>query len=142
MKKKIIYPFQRLNDLALDLSQGHFKGDILEKKSRYLGRFMWGISQLKDKLDISHKYGDGMRIDISFYEENYCQLVHFFNTREAVCDNEFNHIFESFFRGSNSQGLKGNGSGLYICREYMRKMDGDIFAEKTKEGMAFILVFR
>lgn len=280
LKKKIIYPFQRLNNVALDLSQGHFKGSIQEEKSRYLGRFMWGISQLKDKLDISHqrqlemmkdkktillslshdiktpinliklyskaleeniymkeedqlhamhqigekaaeienyveeiirssredildvqiekgefylmdlmnrvlavyqeqcnlrqikltvqkfdnrllkgdiersqevfenlfenvfKYGDGRRIDISFYEEDYCQLVRFFNTGEPVCDNEFNHIFESFFRGSNSQGLKGNGLGLYICREYMRKMDGDIFAEKTEEGMAFILVFR
>ena len=280
LKKKIIYPFQRLNNVALDLSKGHFKGSIQEEKSRYLGHFMWGISQLKDKLDISYqrqlemmkdkktillslshdiktpinliklyskaleeniyikeedqlhamhqigekaaeienyveeiirssredildvqieegefyltdlmkrvlavyqeqcdlrqikltvqkfdnrllkgdiersqevfenlfenvfKYGDGRSIDISFYEEDYCQLVRFFNTGEPVCDNEFNHIFESFFRGSNSQGLKGNGLGLYICREYMRKMDGDIFAEKTKEGMAFILVFR
>ena len=54
-EKKIIYPFQHLNNVALDLSKGHFKGSIQEEKSRYLGRFMWGISQLKDKLDISYQ---------------------------------------------------------------------------------------
>ncbi|WP_041139500.1 sensor histidine kinase [Beduini massiliensis] len=280
LKKNIIQPFVRLNSAAIEISKGHLKGEIKEEKNRYLGRFMWGISHLKDKLDISRqrqlemlkdkktillslshdiktpinliklyskaleekiyvkeedqrhamhqirekageienyvdeiirssredildvqikqgefylsdlmnrvlavyqeqcdlrqieltvqkfdnrllkgdiersqevfenlfenvfKYGDGRRIDLSFYEEDYCQLIRFFNTGNPVCDNEFNHIFESFFRGSNSQGLKGNGLGLYICREYMRKMEGDIFAEKSQEGMAFILVFR
>ncbi|MFQ7303062.1 MAG: ATP-binding protein [Beduini sp.] len=77
-----------------------------------------------------------------FMRKTIVSLFAFFNTGEPVCDNEFNHIFERFFRGNNGQGLKGNGLGLYICREYMRKMDGDIFAEKSEEGMAFILVFR
>lgn len=88
------------------------------------------------------KYGDGRRIEIGFFEEDYCQLIRIFNTGEPVTDNEFNHIFESFFRGANSQGKQGSGLGLYICREIMRKMDGEIFAEKSKDGMAFVLVFR
>lgn len=88
------------------------------------------------------KYGDGKKIEITFYEEDYCQLIRIFNTGEAVSDNDLNHIFESFFRGGNSSGKQGIGLGLYICREIMRKMDGEIFAEKEGNGMAFILVFR
>ncbi|MCR1842578.1 HAMP domain-containing sensor histidine kinase [Murimonas intestini] len=88
------------------------------------------------------KYGDNRKIEISFYEEDYCQLIRIFNTGMAVSDNEFNHIFESFYRGTNSTGKQGNGLGLYICREIMRKMGGEIFAEKEKNGMAFVLVFR
>ena len=65
-----------------------------------------------------------------------------FNTGQPVSDNDFNHIFESFFRGSNSGGKQGNGLGLYICREIMHKMDGEIFAQKEEECMAFVLVLR
>ena len=88
------------------------------------------------------KYGDGRQIRISFYEEDYCQLIRIFNTGATVSDTDFNHIFESFFRAANSGGMQGNGLGLYICREIMRKMDGEIFAEKSPEGMAFVVVFR
>ncbi|MFR1296105.1 MAG: histidine kinase dimerization/phospho-acceptor domain-containing protein [Coprobacillus cateniformis] len=31
------------------------KGHIKEEKSRYLGRFMWGMGQLKDTLDVSRQ---------------------------------------------------------------------------------------
>lgn len=88
------------------------------------------------------KYGDGRRIEITFYEEDYCRLIRVFNTGLPVTDNEFNHIFESFFRGGNSEGKQGSGLGLYICRQIMRKMDGEIFAQKEEGGMGFILVFR
>lgn len=88
------------------------------------------------------KYGDGRRIEISFYEEEYCQLIRIFNTGQPVNDTEFNHIFDSFFRGANSKGKEGSGLGLYICRELMQKMDGAIFAQTSEDGMAFVLVFR
>lgn len=88
------------------------------------------------------KYGDGRRIEISFEEEDYCQLIRIYNTGEPVSDTEFHHLFESFYRGGNSHGQKGNGLGLYICQELMRKMDGALFAEKYEDGMAFVMVFR
>ena len=280
MKKKLVEPFQRLSELPIQLAKGHLKGHIKEEKSRYLGRFMWGMGQLKDTLDVSRqrqielmkeqkkmllslshdiktplnliklyskaleediytneqdkrnavhqigqksqeiekyveeiiqssredildlpvhnsefylqdllskvmnvyaeqcalrhidlklgdfenrllkgdiercqevlenlfenafKYGDGRRIEVSFYEEDYCQLIRLFSSGSTVTDNEFNHLFESFFRGTNAKGMKGSGLGLYICKELMQKMDGTIFAEKCEDGMAFIMVLR
>lgn len=97
---------------------------------------------LENIFENAFKYGDGRHIKIRFYEEDYCQLIHIFNTGIPVTDNEFNHIFESFFRGGNSNGKQGNGLGLYICREIMRKMDGEIFAQKEMAGMSFTVVFR
>ena len=280
MKKKLVEPFQRLSELPIQLAKGHLKGHIKEEKSRYLGRFMWGMGQLKDTLDVSRqrqielmkeqkkmllslshdiktplnliklyskaleediytneqdkrnavhqigqksqeiekyveeiiqssredildlpvhnsefylqdllskvmnvyaeqcalrhidlklgdfenrllkgdiercqevlenlfenafKYGDGRRIEVSFYEEDYCQLIRLFSSGSTVTDNEFNHLFESFFRGTNAKGMKGSGLGLYIYKELMQKMDGTIFAEKCEDGMAFIMVLR
>lgn len=280
LKKKLIQPFQRLNELPIELAKGHFNADVKEEKNKYLGKFMWGMSQLKDTLDVSKrrqlellkekkkmllslshdmktplnviklyskalvediyqdqnsklnamkqinikadeiekyvdeiissaredildlqvnnsefyltdliervlgiyqeqcdlrqitlivhkyenrllngdiqrsqeifenifenafKYGDGRKIEISFAEEDFCQLINIFSSGKPVTDTEFNHIFESFYRGANSKGQQGNGLGLYICRELMQKMDGAIFAQKSDEGMSFTLVFR
>lgn len=86
------------------------------------------------------KYGDCREIQISFYEEDYCQLIRVFNTGEPVAEKEFVHLFDSFFRGGNTRGQQGNGLGLYICREIMHKMDGEIFATCEDDGMAFVVV--
>jgi signal transduction histidine kinase len=93
-------------------------------------------------IENAFKYGDGKEIKISFYEEDYCQLIKIFNSGETVSQNEFNHIFDSFYRGSNAKDKSGNGLGLYICKYIMGKMDGEIFAECEGEGMSFTLVLR
>ena len=86
------------------------------------------------------KYGDGKKISIMFNVEEYCQLITVYNSGKPVTDNEINHLFDSFYRGSNVGSKAGNGLGLYICKEIMKKMQGDIFAEKESDGMKFTLV--
>ncbi|MFT8350180.1 sensor histidine kinase [Clostridium saccharoperbutylacetonicum] len=93
-------------------------------------------------IENSFKYGDGKEIKISFYEEDYCQLIKIFNSGETISQNEFNHIFDSFYRASNTKDKPGNGLGLYMCKYIMEKMDGEIFAECEKQGMSFTLVLR
>ena len=92
-------------------------------------------------MENAFKYGDGKLIEISFYEEDCCQLIRIKNTGEPVKPEEMPHLFDSFYRGSNVSAQKGNGLGLYICREIMRKMGGEIFAERREDGMSFQLVF-
>ena len=55
---------------------------------------------------------------------------------------EMPHLFDSFFRGSNVGSQQGNGLGLYISRQIMNKMDGEIFAERREDSMCFCAVFR
>ena len=93
-------------------------------------------------IENAFKYGDGKEIKISFYEEDYCQLIKIFNSGETISQNEFNHIFDSFYRASNAKDKQGNGLGLYICKYIMKKMDGEIFSECEKGGMSFTLVLR
>lgn len=97
---------------------------------------------LENILENALKYGDGVRIEISFDIEDECQLIHILSTGGMVSDHELNHLFDSFFRGENSSGKQGSGLGLYICRQLMGKMDGAIYAEKKYAGMQFTLVFR
>lgn len=67
-------------------------------------------------------------------------MIRIFNTGEPVTENDFAHLFDSFFRGENVAGKQGNGLGLYICKEIMHKMGGEIFAEREESGMAFVVV--
>lgn len=99
------------------------------------------VEVMENLLENALKYGDGRRIRISFYEEDYCQVIEVFNTGEAVNRQEIPHLFDSFFRGSNAKGKEGNGLGLYICRQIMLKMGGDIFVQTKEDGMSFCLVF-
>lgn len=86
------------------------------------------------------KYGDGDKIDITFTQEEYCQLIHVFNSGIPVDVAEMPHLFESFYRGTNTTGHQGNGLGLYICHEIMKKSNGDIYANRHQDGMEFVLV--
>ncbi|MBO5304029.1 MAG: HAMP domain-containing histidine kinase [Lachnospiraceae bacterium] len=117
---------------------------MIEKYENRLlkGDFDRAIEVMENLLENAMKYGDGKRIEISFYEEDYCQVIRVFNTGERIADAELVHIFDSFYRGSNVADKAGNGLGLYIARQIMHKMGGEIFAEKNEEGMAFSLVFQ
>lgn len=127
---------EKCKNRALELQIGTYENLLLN------GDLERALEVFENIFENAFKYGDGRKIEISFYEEDYCHLIRIYNTGTPVTDNEFNHIFDSFFRGTNSNGKKGSGLGLYICREIMRKMDGEIFAQKLEEGMAFVLVFR
>lgn len=120
----------------IDLKIGSYENRLIQ------GDFHKLREVIENLFDNAFKYGDGNRIEITFYEEDYCQLIRFFNTGKNIDDQDINHIFESFYRGKNSSGKQGSGLGLYICKEIMHKMDGEIFVQKETNGIAFIIVLR
>lgn len=127
---------ERCRIRMVDLTVGEYENLLLK------GDLERALEVFGNIFENAFKYGDGRKIALSFYEEDYCHLIRIYSTGKPVTDNEFNHIFESFFRAANSRGKEGNGLGLYICREIMRRMDGEIFAQRDEDGMAFVLVFR
>jgi len=97
---------------------------------------------LQNVMENAIKYGDGKRIRISFGEEEDCKLIHIENTGCDLKKEELPNLFDSFYRGSNSTGMKGNGLGLYICKTLMRKMDGEIFAQMNGDVFCVTIVVR
>lgn len=99
------------------------------------------VEVLQNIMENAVKYGDGKSISISFSEEDGCILVTVKNSGCTLSDTELPHIFESFWRGTNAENEKGSGLGLYICRQLMRKMNGEIFAETDNDFMMITAVF-
>ena len=99
------------------------------------------VEVLQNIIENAVKYGDGKEIKLSFSREDDCQLVHIRNSGCTLSENELPHIFDSFWRGSNTGSNSGSGLGLYICRTLMRKMNGDIYAEIKDNDMVVTAVF-
>lgn len=84
---------------------------------------------LQNLLENAIKYGSGRYVRIEFSDEEDCRLITVRNSGCSVKEEELPHIFESFYRASNSENVKGSGLGLFISRSLMRMMNGEIFAK-------------
>lgn len=99
------------------------------------------VEVLQNLIENALKYGDGKRVELIFPEEDGVVLAAVRNRGCTLDREEMPHIFESFWRGKNSEGIRGSGLGLYICRQIMRKMNGEIFAEIEGDTITVTAVF-
>ncbi len=99
------------------------------------------VEVIQNIIENAIKYGDGQNIVIGFSEEEGCLLVTVKNSGCSIDDTDLTHIFDSFWRGENAENIKGSGLGLYICRQLMNKMNGDIFAQIKDGYMCVTAVF-
>jgi signal transduction histidine kinase len=101
---------------------------------------------LQNMMENAVKYGDGGSIVISARSEEDCCLIGVENTGCTLSKDQLPHIFDLFWRGSNAAGIAGNGLGLYICRQILHGMDGEIFAgisgDEDTQSLTVTAVFK
>ncbi|MCH5348412.1 MAG: HAMP domain-containing histidine kinase [Oscillospiraceae bacterium] len=135
IKKVSDYYSEKLSLIGTDFSVHEFSDCLLK------GDPDRSVEVIQNILENAIKYGDGRSIEISFSEEDNCRLVTVKNSGCTLPENELPHIFESFWRGSNIGSSGGNGLGLYICRQIMNKMGGEVFSEIRDGSMLVTAVF-
>ncbi len=84
------------------------------------------IEVLQNIIENAIKYGDGKKIWLEMEREDEEYKIWICNTGCKLPNKELPHIFDSFFRGSNVEKRPGSGLGLYICRQLMHLMEGEI----------------
>lgn len=136
MGSVVAYYGEKLKLVKTEFTVGAYSDCILK------GDINRSIEVLQNIIENAIKYGDGGHICIAFSEEEDCQLVTVKNSGCTLQEAELPHIFESFWRGSNTGSNKGSGLGLYICRQLMHKMDGDVFAQIRGDEMCVTAVYR
>lgn len=100
-----------------------------------------GVEILQNIMENAIKYGDGRKIQITISEEEDHILIEMGNSGSSLSESELPHIFESFWRGANVKNQEGSGLGLYICRQLIHKMNGEIYAECRENYMTVTIVF-
>lgn len=128
------YYYEKLSLINIEFTVEKYADCILKGD---LDRF---IEVLQNIMENSVKYGDGHSISIAFSEEDDYQLITIKNSGCTLSDMELPHIFDSFWRGSNVGSNQGSGLGLYICRQLIHKMYGEIFAEIKGNDMYLTVV--
>lgn len=93
------------------------------------GDFDRSVEVLQNIMENALKYGDGKSVELLFPEDDEGVLISVRNSGCTLEKSDLPHIFESFWRGANAENIRGSGLGLYICRQLMHKMNGEIFAE-------------
>ncbi len=99
------------------------------------------VEAIQNVIENAIKYGDGKKIAVDVGTEDGCILVTVANSGCTLDSDELPHIFENFQRGKNAVNEKGSGLGLYIARQIMNKMNGEIFARITNGEFEVGLVF-
>ena len=55
IREHILVPFGRLNDVPQELARGNLAVTIPEEKSRFFGKFTWGVNLLRESIEDSRK---------------------------------------------------------------------------------------
>lgn len=126
-----LYYTEKLSLIKTEFNVGEYKDCLI------CGDLDRSVEVIQNIMENAIKYGDGRSIEISFSEEEGCMLVSVKNSGCFLSENDLPHIFDSFWRGANAENEKGSGLGLYICRQLMQKMNGEVFAE-IKDGFMFV----
>lgn len=100
------------------------------------------IEVVQNVIENAIKYGDGKKIWLEMEKKDEEYEIRILNTGCQLEEKELPHIFDSFFRGSNVEKNKGSGLGLYICRELMHLMEGEIMAGITKVEEERVMLVR
>lgn len=135
VNKISVYYAEKLSLIKTKFSVGAYTDCLL------YGDIDRSVEVIQNVVENAVKYGDGRSIEISFSEEDGCILVAVRNSGCTLPDTDLPHIFDSFRRGANAENEKGSGLGLYICRQLMRRMNGEIFAEIKDGFMCVTAVF-
>ena len=130
-----LYYTEKLRLIRTDFFVGSYMDRLLK------GDLDRSVEVLQNVMENAIKYGDGKSIDIQISEEDGCLLITVRNSGCTLSENELPHIFESFWRGENAENEKGRGLGLYINRQLMHKMNGEIFAEIKDGFISVSMVF-
>lgn len=135
MTKLRVYYQEKLALVKTDFTVGDYSDVLLS------GDLERSEEVIQNMMENAIKYGDGKRISLDVSEEDGCILVTVCNSGCTMSDTELPHMFESFWRGTNAHKEKGSGLGLYICRQLMRKMNGEVFAQIRQDDMCVTAVF-
>ena len=129
------YYREKLALIKTDFIVGEYKNCLLS------GDFSRSVEVLQNVMENSLKYGDGKRVELIIAEDDECIQIAITNGGCTLGKEDLPHIFESFWRGANAKDIRGSGLGLYICRQLMRRMNGEIFAKLDDDIITVSAVF-
>lgn len=100
------------------------------------------LQQVFDNIFInSYKYANTPIEVKSNIKDDYL-IIEIKDEGDSIKDEEIPLLLEKFKRGSNTKNKEGVGLGLYISREFIRQMNGELDIENAHPGFKVIIKLR
>ena len=99
------------------------------------------VQVLNNLISNAIKYsGEKPAIQLKLYEHNHEILLSVEDNGIGIAEKDQKYLFQPFFRAGNVDGIQGNGLGLNIVKESLRRHGGDIsFVSSLGKGSKFIV---
>lgn len=92
-------------------------------------------------IDNACKFSDNKSVEIKITSDKTNIILFFIDKGIGMPESYLQHVFEPFYRGSNTMGIPGNGIGLSLVHRIIKLHSGKIFIRsKLNEGTTVELV--
>jgi len=152
-KEKVEFSLKDVIEKTLNLQKAQLNNhnivvetDLKDLKIKgYKNEFMQVILNLinnaKDAIEERRKDGNFEgKIKITTKEDNDKIVVEIEDNGGGIPENIMDRIFEPYF--TTKEEGKGTGMGLYMVKEIIERMGGNIKVENVKDGAKFIIILR
>ena len=83
-------------------------------------------------LNNAFKYTEkGGSVNVRYYAENENLIIKIEDDGIGINENDIKYIFDAYYRSDSIKGIKGEGIGLYLVKEYLKLMNGSINVDST-----------
>ncbi|KAA3645607.1 MAG: sensor histidine kinase [Bacteroidetes bacterium] len=82
-------------------------------------------------IDNAFKFSDNKTVEINVVSEKNNIILLFIDQGIGIPESYLKHVFEPFYRGSNTHGISGKGIGLSLVRRIIKLHSGKIFIRST-----------
>lgn len=89
----------------------------------------------------AYKYtGSGGEVNLNYYQKKDRIIIEVVDNGIGIDESEQQNIFDAYYRSDDVTNIKGEGIGLFIVRENLNKLNGDIIVNSQKGyGTVFII---
>ena len=133
---------QIVNGLKLQFDKKQIELSLLSQQKAFITTDKYKLSQsIYNILTNAYKFTPSSgKVEISYSGTPDCVTIVIKDTGLGISFVDQERLFEAYYRGNNSNSIAGEGLGLFVAKENLLKINGDIKVESQPgKGSAFTL---
>lgn len=134
---------QIINGLKVQFDKKQIELHLLSKQKIFLMTDKYKLSQsIYNVLTNAYKFTPPHgKVEISYKKTNDSLIINIQDNGIGISEGDKANLFNAYYKGNNSSKIAGEGLGLFVAKENLSKINGEIQVESQPEkGSTFTLI--